>query len=451
MTPDVSFEGAVLVEGKLITCVEAGTACSSRPGAAGATVIDTHGVIAPGLIDAHNHILYDIFDDSDWVPAQTYVDHSQWTKEARYQAMVDVKQCLNNDSQGKPAWCPTKYTGQGSMKCEMNKWGELKGVVAGTTSIVGLPGTSSPCFSSLARTIDTPHNGLGVDTVQATALTPSTATSTICTNMDQGTTKAYLLHCAEGTGGAASKEFQTLYDVTTPTGCLYRKETTLIHGVAMTDAQVDTMAQNSMKLVWSAKSNYALYGATAPIPKYVSAGVLIALGADWSMGGSTNMLDEMRFANHIDDTVFGDLFTPKDIVTMATKNGAIVLAYDDRLGQLKEGYLADLFVVPGTSVAPYDDILAATPRTVRLTMVGGRVLYGDAQLVAAGPATPACETLEVCGASKFVCAAESSSANKLDQPFSQIKSALEAALVDVDTVANVQWKFAPLSPLTQCP
>ena len=73
----------------------------------GATVVHTNGVIAPGLIDTHNHILFDIFDETDWLPSKLYMNHNQWTAEAKYAAMVDVKQCLANDST-KPAWCANK-------------------------------------------------------------------------------------------------------------------------------------------------------------------------------------------------------------------------------------------------------------------------------------------------------------------------------------------------------
>ncbi len=41
-------------------------------------------------------------------------------------------------------------------------------------------------------------------------------------------------------------------------------------------------------------------------------------------------------------------------------------------------------------------------------MVDGRVLYGDDALKAAGPATPGCEPLDVCGVQKFLCLAEDS-------------------------------------------
>ena len=157
VTPDAIIEGQLLVEGKLITCVDAGDVCSKQPGASGATIINTRGIIAPGLIDTHNHILFDIFDDSDWLPNQVSVDHTQWTSYPGYAEMLDVKQCIVNDSQGKPAWCAnTPYgTPAGSLRCEVDKWGELKGLIAGTTSIVGLPGTTAawPVPSSVSESM----------------------------------------------------------------------------------------------------------------------------------------------------------------------------------------------------------------------------------------------------------------------------------------------------------
>src|SRR4051812_23464477 len=62
VTPDQVITGHVLIEADRITCVGD---CVNEPGAAQATVIETHGIIAPGLIDTHNHILFDVFDNDD--------------------------------------------------------------------------------------------------------------------------------------------------------------------------------------------------------------------------------------------------------------------------------------------------------------------------------------------------------------------------------------------------
>jgi 5-methylthioadenosine/S-adenosylhomocysteine deaminase len=464
VTPDASFVGEVLVEGDSITCVDQGTSCEAQSGATGATVIKTNGVIAPGLIDTHNHILFDIFNDDDWVPhvpstcnsvtdcnasqycaggkcacvdnVCRYTNHNQWPQEAEYNQMLDYKQCLEDASQGKPSWCPQKYDEAGDVRCELDKWGELKGMVAGTTSIVGLPGTSSACFGSLSRSIDVTQNDLPGDKIQTSALFPPSASSAngVCTNFTSGSTDAYLIHCGEGTDQTSLGEFATLGTVTTPDDCLYAPQTAITHGTSFGPTEFGTMAQHGMSLTWSPASNVALYGKTADIPAALDAGLNVSIAPDWSMGGSQNLLDELRFADSWDNAHWSNRLSAKDLVLMATSNAAKVLGLQSAIGSLKVGYKADLFVVDGSGTQPYDDILAASPKSVRLVMVGGKVLYGDNQLQAAGPAAPGCETLDMCGRQKFICVAEATASDKLDQTYAQIKGALETALTDLDNI-----------------
>ncbi|HTQ44719.1 MAG TPA: amidohydrolase family protein [Polyangiaceae bacterium] len=458
VTPDTTYDGEVLVQGDQIACAQPGTACEARPGAASAVRVDTQGVIAPGLVDTHNHILFDVHDETDWYPAMLYTNHNQWTVEDRYTKVLDTIQCLASET-GKPTWCPSEYSGSGNnLRPELDKWGELKAVIAGTTSVVALAGGDDAGYGSLARTIDTSDNGLALDQVYTSALfPPGSSADGACSHVMDGSGKAYLIHCGEGlpTDSTAAGEFDALAALTTTSpGCFVNKATTVTHGVAFTAAQFATMAQDGMKLTWSPQSNVSLYGTTADIPTARAAGVLIALGPDWSMGGSVNMLDEMRFADSWDNANWGDSLTSKDLVVMATENGAIVTSYGDRLGQIAEGYLADLFVVPKTGATPYDAILAAKPKDVRLTMVGGVALYGDPALQTARIGGPPCETLDVCGASKFLCVALASSTNKLNQTYAQIQSVLETAIEELDSIghseAGVPYTFAPIAPLTKC-
>jgi hypothetical protein len=452
ITPSDSFDGAVLVEDSLISCVQPGTGCDSQ--AQGATIIETDGVISPGLIDMHNHILFDIFDNDDWLPQHPYTNHTQWTAEARYKTMLDIKQCLEDASQGKPSWCPARYNGAGNVRCEMDKWGELKGLVAGTTSIVGLPGTSSACFGSVARSIDVAQNGLAQDRVQTSAIFPPSrsAADGVCSNFASSRTNAYLVHCGEGTDATALGEFATLGSVTTTAQCLYAPQTVITHGVAFTSTEFATMKAHDMKLTWSPASNVALYGSTADIPAALDAGVSVNLGPDWSMGGSPNMLAELRFANGWDDAHWNNLLSAKDLVQMATANAAEALGLSDQIGLLAPGMKADLFVVTGDRTHPWDAIVAATPHDVRLTMVGGQLLYGDEPLAAAGANQAQCEhTVNVCGRAKFLCVAQPVSGDTLGESSADIHDLLEAALEDLDTVRPAGGNnFAPLSAMAVC-
>jgi hypothetical protein len=163
------------------------------------------------------------------------------------------------------------------------------------------------------------------------------------------------------------------------------------------------------------------------------------------------MLDELRFADAWDNDNWANRLAAKDLVEMATINGAEVLALDDRLGQIKTGYLADIAVFAGDRSVPYDAILAARPSDVTLVMVGGTVLYGDVVLKAAGPALPGCETLDICGAQKFLCVATTTTTSKLNQTLAEISSKLSQAMLDVDAQTPTDgYTFSPLAPLVKC-
>lgn len=447
VTPDAAFEGEVLVDGDLIACVA--TSCAGHPLAADASVVQTHGVIYPGMIDAHNHILFDIFDETHWSPSKVYSNHNQWPNEAKYKALVDTKQYLNGE------------TSTASFGCEMNKYGELKALIAGTTSVQGSANPADKqCYGSVARTIDQSPNDLGFDKIQTATIFPSrSAADAVCNNMLSGKTDAYAIHVGEGVDATARREYATLGTITTSPECLLNEKTAIIHGTALGDAELTSVAAHGISIVWSPRSNVFLYGGgvdftkTTNVPLALQKGINIALAPDWSIGGSQNMLDELRFADQVDNAAFGNLLSPRDLVNMVTINAAKALGVERVLGSLEVGKKADLFVVPGNIGAPYDAILAATPRTVRLVMVNGRLLYGDAQVQGLGADNQSCETLDVCTGAKFVCVAESNATvtNKLGQSFTEIKNALDTGLAAYDALDLTPYNFSPIAPLVRCP
>jgi 5-methylthioadenosine/S-adenosylhomocysteine deaminase len=452
VTPDVAFQGEVLVVGDTIACAAA--SCSAATGAATASVVDTQGIIFPGLIDTHNHILFDIFDEDDWAPTQSYSNHNQWTSSPRYGAMVDAKQWLNGE-------IDAAGIASVSLGCELDKYGELKGLIAGTTSILGsaTPG-NKVCYGTLSRTIDQSPNGLPADKVQAATLFPSTsAADGVCTNFSSGKTDAYVIHIAEGIDATAKKEFTTLNTVTTTDGCLLTAKTTIVHGAALGDAEFGQMAAAGMSLVWSPQSNVFLYGAgttltaTANIPLAKSKGINIALAPDWSIGGSQNILDELRFADHVDNTAWNDQLSPQELVQMVTTHAAKAIGLDAVLGSITAGKKADLMIIGGDTTHPYDALLAATPADVRLVLVAGVPLYGDKALQPIAQTTPACEDLDICCQTKFACVAapNGTAANKFGQTFGEIQSVLTTSLTQYDALDLTAWDFAPLAPLVKCP
>ena len=447
VTPDAAFEGEVLIAGYTIACVA--PSCAAEPAAADATVVATNGIIFPGLIDTHNHILFDIFDETDWSPTKLYTNHNQWPNDPRYKAMVDAKQYLNGEA-GSPV----------SIGCEMDKYGELKALIAGTTSVVGSANPANrTCYGSLARTIDQTANGLGADRIQAATIFPSTsAADSVCGNLADGSTDAYVIHVGEGVDASALAEWNKLGTITGADGCLYDPRTTIVHGTALGEPELTAVAAHGMSLIWSPRSNVFLYGAgtdltkTANIPLALAKGINVALAPDWSIGGSQNLLDELRFADRVDGAVWGDAITARALVQMVTTRAARALGLAGVLGELAPGRKADVLVVGGDRARPYEALLAATPASVRLVTVGGRALYGDAVLAALGPASPGCEALDACGASKFVCVAApgATSANKLGQTVRDVTDTIAVELQRYDDLDLSAWNFAPATPLVRC-
>jgi hypothetical protein len=133
---------------------------------------------------------------------------------------------------------------------------------------------------------------------------------------------------------------------------------------------------------------------------------------------------------------------------MATSRAAAALGLQDVLGVIAPGHKADLTVITGDPCAPYDALLSATPANVRLVMVGGVALYGDAALSALGPTSPGCEPLAVCGVAKFLCAATTVTTDKLGQTFAVVQATLGDALADYDA-ANAT-SFSPIAPIVKC-
>lgn len=445
LTPSGPTGGELLIENNAITCV--GASCSGEPGAAGATVIQTNGIISPGLIDGHNHILFDIFNEDDWSPPQVYTNHNQWPNNAAYGQMVDAKQYLNGEM-GSP-----DYYG-----CEMLKYGEMKAIVAGTTSVQGSPGTGRGCFASVARSIDIGQNDLPDDKMQTATIFPSASSADgVCANFGDGDTNAYVIHIGEGVDTTARNEFDNLGTIGANDGCLYDQRTTIVHGTALDQSRLQIMAQNGMDLVWSPRSNVFLYGGgtdftkTTDIPAALGLGINVAVAPDWSIGGSINMLDEMRFADQVDNAAFGNILDAKMIWEMATVNAAAALGVTQYIGTLEVGKRADIAVFCPSDADPYVSVLQASPRDVTAVFVDGRMLYADDTLGGAAPMSSVCEPLDVCGRPKTVCIAETGGnpADKLAQTLAEITSTLEQAMSDYDAAQGTN--FAPIAPLFVCP
>ncbi len=340
----------------------------------GATVVETGGVIAPGLVDLHNHVAYNFI--APWAPPRLYGNRYQWADDASYAAAV--KQPYN----------AVKNAGH---LCQAQKYGELRALMGGTTTIQGSIGYS--CQNGWVRNVESYvfcRDNIRQNVLPVKSITASDAAKLVA-QFDAGTTKAYLVHLAEGTDDSSRAELDTLRALG-----LLRKEVVAIHGTALSAAQLNEMGAAGMKLVWSPQSNEVLYGQTTDVPAALKAGLKVALSPDWTPSGTNNLLAELKVADRINKARFGGLLSDAQLFEMATSVPAEIAGMGDKLGRIAPGLAADLVVVRANGKAPLRAVIEAQPTDVVLTVIGGQAMYGEPAMLGSLGVT-GFDAVSVCG------------------------------------------------------
>ena len=155
------------------------------------------------------------------------------------------------------------------------------------------------------------------------------------------------------------------------------------HCVWVDDAEQALMAERQVKVLHCPGSNLKLGSGIAPVPELRARGISVSLGADGAAcNNRLDMFDEMRLAATLQAMRVGPGRLPaRDVVWMATREGARALGLHNVIGSLEVGKRADIIVVDihGAHVAPGSDpystlVYAARGTDVRTTLVDGRIL-----------------------------------------------------------------------------
>jgi hypothetical protein len=354
------FSGKVYVQGNRILDV-LHDADPLPADASGAVAIETGGLIFPGLMNIHDHLAFNTLPAWD-VPALMQ-DVSDWTALNAYQQNVRYPNEILTNS--------LYY----DLLPEVGKYAEVKALAAGTTSEQGSFPTSPGFTGHLARNVDL--SNFGADRVRQRSLSvldstfQNTEAPALVADMDAGSVDAWLVHLAEGTAEDALLEFGILKST-----CLLRSETVIIHGTALTPTDLDELAEAGGKLIIAPTSNYLYYGGTADVVGAVQRGIPVSLSTDWSPAGDKNLLASLKSLALINDTVWNDALTDRQMVEMVTTSPAKALNWCNLVGSLRPGLFADLAVMGGEAGAPYGSLIDATEEDVLLTVVDGDPLLG---------------------------------------------------------------------------
>ncbi len=391
LTPTQVLEGGqVLIDanGK-IACVD----CDCSGQASGATLLDCPtGVISPGLINAHDHIN---FENSPALNADTgerFEHRHDWRKGLRGHTKLKIGSYANGNQIARQE---LRYL-MGGATATVGE-GSAAGLVRNLTSTNRNEALSQPAVDF--KTF--PLGDSGGELISMGCGYPAIEQAASIANED-----SYLPHVSEGIDDEAHNEFLCESTSTGGGQNLCVKQSAFIHGIGLTPNDYAAMAAAGTKLVWSTRTNVSLYGDTARVTAAARVGVTIALGTDWTVSGSMNMLRELRCADSLNAVYYDHFFSDRDLWLMATKNGALATATDDAIGAIAPGLIADLAIFDGATRKYHRAVIDADPQDVVLVMRGGKILYGDKPLVDAnlgGTGAGACDALDVCGRQKSVC------------------------------------------------
>lgn len=154
-----------------------------------------------------------------------------------------------------------------------------------------------------------------------------------------------------------------------------------VHGVHLTEREIELAAQRGVTVVYNPKSNAKLGSGVCPIPALNQAGINISLATDGPASNDRlDMFEEMRFGAMLQKAALSnpEAVTASDVFAMATAGGANMLLLD--AGELKEGKLADFSILPldnprlafGTADLISTIVYCAESGDVRDVYVGGK-------------------------------------------------------------------------------
>ena len=158
------------------------------------------------------------------------------------------------------------------------------------------------------------------------------------------------------------------------------------HCVWVTDAEQSLMAERGVKVLHCPGSNLKLGSGVAPVAEMRARGISVSLGADGAAcNNRLDMFDEMRLAATLQAMRKAPGVLPaRDVVWMATREGARALGQEGEIGSIEPGKRADLLLIDrgDPHLVPSPDpwsaiVYSARGSDVRSVVVDGELLVHE--------------------------------------------------------------------------
>lgn len=326
-----------IVGGRISNIARAGQSPEGRSSAnnvsRSAATVDLSGyLILPGLLNAHDHLEFNLFPRLGRGP---YPNAAMWAEDIHRSDGPAIRQ---HSAVPKPLRL---------------LWGGIKNLLCGATTVCHHNPFEEEVFDStfpvrVVRQFGWTHSlAFGMEIGAAFEATPHGA--------------PFILHLAEGTDANSREEIFALDEL----GFLGSR-TVVVHGVGLDQRGRDLLNRRGAALIMCPTSNNFTLGKTLD---YRSASGVrrIALGSDSALTAQGDLLDEINFVSK-DATL-----DPSQVYASVTDGAAEVLRLQNGEGTLREGAVADFIVMKWQGHSPAESLSKATIEDIHAVVVGGQL------------------------------------------------------------------------------
>ena len=168
----------------------------------------------------------------------------------------------------------------------------------------------------------------------------------------------------------------------------------LAHGVKLNNKDIEILKTMDCGIAHNPVSNFRLGCKIADTTKYIQEGINVGLGTDGQgSGNNLDMFETMKLAALAQGGIHENEYKieSKEIMKMATINGAKLLNLDDKIGSIEEGTNTDIIIIDispkleNIKMIPNNDVISnlvynTDGRNVETTIINGEILMENRKI-----------------------------------------------------------------------
>ncbi len=359
----------------------------------GETVVEAQGKLAmPGLVNTHTHLAMTLFRGlAEDVPLKSWLEEVIWPKEAKL-SPEDVRcgallGCAELISSG----C-TCFNDQYFFMDQVAKTVKLSGI-RGVLAEGMVESTSEDPKALLKKGVDFAkrYNGYADGRVRTMlgphseySCSPEFLREVAAASKESGLP----IHMHLGESKELAREVHKKYGLTPVrlmdiVGIL-GPNLIAAHCIHVDAQEIELLARRGVKVSYNPVSNMKLALGAAPIISMLRAGVTVGVGTDGAASNNRlDLLKDVKFASYLQKLHMNDptVLPARDLLRMATTDGAKALGLENKIGSIEKGKLADIILLDLTQphMTPLHDPYAtvaysALGSDVDTVIVDGRIL-----------------------------------------------------------------------------